>query len=111
MDGQLAHADTSPAVIAAVAIARFGHLPLASGIGRFKVVPGVGINVTPCSQDTSCPAFGFLGNEAKHAIRRFSEETDGAFFKVIASGPITERVGVPTRHDNAGIGIPHYMNM
>jgi hypothetical protein len=112
MDGELVHADTSPAMIAAVAIAHFGHLFLPSGTCRFKVVPEVGINVTPRSQaDASCPVFGFLGNKTKHAIQRFSEETDGAFFKVIACGPITERAGVPIRHDNAETGIPHYMNM
>src|SRR5579864_2652924 len=63
MDGEPAHPDTRTAAIAAIPTARFGHLPLASGLCRFKVVPVVGINVTLCSHVTA----SYLG------FRRFGQ--------------------------------------
>jgi hypothetical protein len=49
IDGAYAHPDIGTETIRAMPIARFEHLPLASGMCRFKVVLVVEINVTPCS--------------------------------------------------------------
>src|SRR5882762_11476744 len=65
MDGELSHPDRRPAATAAIPIARFGHLPLASGICRFKVVSAVEINVTPCSHaEASCLKFRGFGSSS-----------------------------------------------
>jgi hypothetical protein len=109
MDGEFAHPDIGTAAIAAAPIARFEHLPLASGMCRFKVVSMVEINVTPCRYaDASRLGFRVLGSEgngfgrtgdvtlALHFqqsafIQRPSEETDSAPFKIVACGPPVDR--------------------
>jgi hypothetical protein len=68
----------------AIAIARFGHLPLARGICRFKVVPAVGINVTPCSYADAfiTPALHRIEKLPQSvAIQGFSERTNSPVFK------------------------------
>jgi hypothetical protein len=87
MDGELVHPDTRPVAIVAtvvIAIARFGHLPLARGICRFKVVPAVGINVIPCSYTDAflTPALQRVEKLPQSvAIQGFPEQTDSAVFK------------------------------
>ncbi|MFM0254633.1 hypothetical protein [Paraburkholderia sediminicola] len=130
MDGEFAHPDIGIAAIAAAPIARFEHLPLASGMCCFKVVSVVEINVTSCRYaDASRLGFRVLGSEGngfghtedvtlalhlQHSavIQRPSEENDSAFCKVAARWAARRQMaGAPSRHNNAEKGIPHYMNM
>src|SRR5882757_5090945 len=95
MDGELAHADTRPAAIAAIPIARFGHLPLASGICRFKVVPAVGINVTPCSHaNVFCLKFRGFGQrgETGSGAPFLYQSVWMHLFQVVARAPLAERL-------------------
>src|SRR5260370_10388733 len=115
MDGELAHPDTRTAAIAAIPIARFGHLPLASGICRFKVVPAVGINVTPCSHANAfCLKFrGFgqrVGNLFGGAVP-VPVSVDAPFSSSSPRSAGREIVDILIDHNNAERGIPHYSDI
>jgi hypothetical protein len=128
IDGAYAHPDIRTEAIKAMPIARFEHLPPASGMCRFKVVPVVGINVTPCCYaDALLPQvsdFWKAGGTASEVLLNASGSSNNTSLSkgflnkptatLSSSSPRSahrEIADIPMRHNNAERSIPHYMNM